>query len=59
VSYEQWPIDNNHASAVAQWEEYSTVVRFLNLIYRLHNKLLAVANRRAPHNQRYEQAPPW
>jgi hypothetical protein len=59
VSYEKWPIDHNHQTAVAQWENYPTVVRFLNLLYRAYNKALAIANRRAPYNRKYEEAPPW
>ena len=59
MSYEKWPIDNNHQLAAAQWENYPAVIWFLNLLYRAHNKVLAVANRRAPYTQKYEDAPPW
>lgn len=59
MSYEKWPIDDNHATAVANWEEYRIVTWFLNFVYRLHNKLLAIANRHAPYDKRYEKAPPW
>jgi hypothetical protein len=59
MSYEKWSIDDNHQLALAQWENYPAVVWFLNAIYRLTNKIFAAANRRAPSNQKYEEAPPW
>ena len=59
MSYERWSIDDNHKLAVAKWDGHPTVIWFLYAIRQIHNKILAVACRRAPFNQKYQDQPPW
>jgi hypothetical protein len=48
MSHESWPLDDNHSVALMAWDCYPAALWFLNFIYRVHNKILALANRYAP-----------
>jgi hypothetical protein len=60
MSYEKWPLGDNHQSAVAKWENYPAVVRLLDSLYRMiHNRILSIANRRGPFNPKCQEESQW
>ncbi len=45
MSYDNWPIDDNHQLACAMRSDGGLIVRILNVVYRIHNRILTTAIR--------------